>query len=265
MEAKDIVEARLAHKQLGWLCSFDRWPAGEAFRAVCNCAGIPDNKIDVSMATAILGRGDLGKRKMAFRPDALVPSILDDIAKAVGYEWGQDQNGVLFLRPPLEHERGHYDYVVDETSVDIRDIVSQIRSTLSYQDFANYLEVIIGEGPDSIGKTLLDLDSAMTPGALRFIGDLWQRFSFMPEGTDLDAICKKLWDDLGRWSHVVEWTMHDRPEIMPDQYVLFRCSGLRLEYGTVCRVVSKQWWADLRSGMFTQTLVGKVEEVLEQA
>ncbi|NMC35290.1 MAG: hypothetical protein GYA36_22955 [Veillonellaceae bacterium] len=259
-DAQDIIESRLALKDLGVMCSFQGWQSGEAFEAVCNCAGIPSAKVNVASATKVLTTTTPGTRILSFREDAKVPSVLDGIANAVGYEWGQDQNGVLFLRPPLTHTAGAYDYTLDDDSTDAEDLVSRIKAALSYGEFANVLRVQVGEGGGAKAKSLADLDSVLTPGALRFIGDLRQRYMSFPDGSDLDAITKRLWEDMGRWCLVVEWTMHDYPGLMPDNYVRVQVAGLRMATGTILRVLSKQWAVE-ESGRYTQTLVGRVVEV----
>jgi len=188
--------------------------------------------------------------------------VLDTLAQAAGLEWGQKTDGKIFLRNPVTHTSGAYDYTLDDDTTSTDDVVDAVRGSLTYGEFCNLLTVVSGEGAAAKAKVLRDLDSIMTPGALRFIGDLWQRFRFVPDGTDLDTIASNLWEDLGRWCYLVEWTMQDHPEIMPDHFVRLQVSGIGAVTNSIVRVLSKpNWSVDATTGRYSQTLVARLEEV----
>lgn len=262
LAAEDLIGASLAHKHIGWSCSFEGWPIAEAFVAALNLGGIPSALTTTTGVTGTYPKGSGAARKLAFRPDTSLPQVLDTLAQAAGLEWGQKTDGTIFLRNPIVHTAGAYDYTLDDDTTSTDDVVDAVRGTMNFGEFCNVLTVIAGEGAAAKAKVLRDLGSVLTPGATRFIGDLWQRFQFVPDGTDLNTIAGNLWDDLGRWCYVVEWTMQDHPEIMPDHFVRLQVSGLGVATNAIVRVLSKPSWSvDVASGRFSQTLVGRLEEV----
>ena len=262
LAAEDLIGASLARKHLGWSCSFEGWPIAEAFAAALNLGGIPAALVTTTGVTGSYPVGSSMARKLNFRPDTALPQVLDTLAQAAGLEWGQKTDGKIFLRNPVTHTSGAYDYTLDDDTTSTDDVVDAVRGSLTYGEFCNLLTVVSGEGAAAKAKVLRDLDSIMTPGALRFIGDLWQRFRFVPDGTDLDTIASNLWEDLGRWCYLVEWTMQDHPEIMPDHFVRLQVSGIGAVTNSIVRVLSKpNWSVDATTGRYSQTLVARLEEV----
>lgn len=277
LSAQDIIEARLAKKQMIFHCSYEGWTEGAAFTQVCNRNGVPDSLIYIHPAcTAILNRASTptahdgklrGTRKFKFSPDCEVIAALDTIAKANGRRWGATQTeatvlghvilpGSLFLMPRLAHTAGAFDYTLDYDTLVADDLVDAFRSTLTVSDFRNLLVVMVGEGNDAAAKIIADTASMMTSTAVNFVGDIWSRFVAFPDGSDLDTIAVALWDEIALWHHYVEWGMKDCPWIMPDHEVRMQVPTNIVAANAVFRVLSKSW-ACQRDGRFSQTLQSK--------
>jgi len=273
LSAQDIIEARLAKKQMMFHCSYEGWTEGAAFAHILNRAGVPSALISIDAACVnVLNRDSTttspdgkqrGKRKFRFSPDCEVISALDSIAKANGRRWGVNAAGVVFLAPKLAHVTWGADpqtdpthHTLDYDSLVAEDLVDSFRSTLTVSDFRNFLLVMVGEGNDAAAKVITDTASMWTDTATNFVGDIWSRFVAFPDGSDLDAIAVALWDEIATWHHYVEWGMKDRPQIMPDHEVRMQVPTNLVADNAVFRVLSKSWQCQ-RDGRYSQTLQSK--------
>lgn len=258
LEATDIIEARLGRKQLDFHCSYEGWTEGAAFSHILNRAGVPSALISVNAACVSelpSGKTTKGTRKFRFSPDCEVVSALDTISKAYARRWGVDQNGVVFLAPAYTWTTGGTpDHVLDYDTTTGADIMSEFRSTRTLSEFRNWLTVMVGEGVDAAVKIIVDTSSMWTDTAVNFVGDVWQRFVSFPDGADANAIATTLWDEIARWHHYIEWTMHDRPTIMPDQSVQVQVPPDIILNNAIFRVLSKSWECNQDSGRFSQTI-----------
>ncbi len=141
-EAYDIIQARLAKKQLLWQPSFEGngttngWNIASAFRYILAGAGVDstvgssmvDIATDVAVSTTGMEWGQYygsggtlkGQRKLKFGPDTCVVDALDALVdsrtiasaavqnKRVRLRWGVDYNGQIFLGREYEHQAGRY-------------------------------------------------------------------------------------------------------------------------------------------------------------
>lgn len=255
LEAADYVEARLSRKDMLWHSSYEGWTEGAAFTHVLNRAGVPASLISVSAAcTGILPSAtQRGARRFKFNPDATVTQALDSIASAYGRRWGVDRLGVIFLIPAYAHVSGHYDIEIDYLTTDPTLVQNSLVSTRTVDDFRNFLQVMVGEGPDAVAKVLQDTDSMWTPGYSTFVGDVWSKFQAYPDCTDIDTIATELWKKIGYWQHHIKFQLTDRPLIMPDDELLLTQPASVVPAGSIFRVLGKDW--EIREdGRYSQTL-----------
>jgi hypothetical protein len=281
VQAEDIIEARLSKKSMSWHCSYEGtgnangWNVASAFTNILHSAGVPDSLIDIHEDVSLAGMGTgyympsgsmMGKRRFKFGPDIDVVTALDTIVQAVGIAstayptkrrglaWGVNQNGVIFLKPAYERTPGGaVDYTLDEDTATAEDFCSTLKSTRSLEDFRNLLIVMAGEGADAARKILSDQDSWSDPTAQTFIGDIWQRFVCYPDGADIEAISEQLWREVGYWHWLIEVTLHDNPDIMPEHNIKVQVANMDIPTDSVFKVVSKDWSCN-ENGLYEQTL-----------
>ena len=252
LNADDLIEARLQKKVVDMQCSFggnlsdpyDGWTAGGTFRHLLRCAGLADTQISVDSSVENLANPAStagGAQRLKFRPDTTIPAALDTLADVHAIRWGVNQYGQAFLSPRWSYG-GTPDYTLNESTTTIEDMATLIRSTRSVRDWRNLIRVMVGEGPDAVAKVLTDEDSWSDDSVANFVGDVWTAFYAYPDGRDVDAIATAIWDDMGRYSHVIGWEMVNCPWIMPDETVQVYASSIQSALnGSIFRVISKSW------------------------
>ena len=255
LQAYDIVEARLARKDLLWHCSYEGWTEKAAFEHILNRCGVPAALISVDAACVnILPSATArGARRYKFAPDAKAPQALQSIADAFGRRWGVRRDGVVFLEPRYTHVTGHYDYTLDYLTTDPSWVQTHIKYTRTLGDFANFLQVLVGEGPDATARIIADRDSMWTPGTAAFIGDIWTRFVSYPDAADINAIATELWREIGYWQTHIEFSIQDHPLLWPDDELLLSIPTSVCPAGSIFRILGKSWSVD-RDGRFRQTI-----------
>ena len=273
VQCADLVTARLRKKCMGWHCSYEAWAIPDWFAHVLNRAGVPSSLIAVDAGITFAAMGALyylptstrrGRRKMCFGPNVRVPAVLDEGCKLRDLEWGVTTLGVCFLRRRVVHVVGHYDWVVSEAGT-AENMIAEFRHTRSVGDFANLLQVMVGEGVSAAAALLVDVASWSTPSSTRFVGDLWTRYEAYPSGDDLSSLTARLWDEIAYMDSLISWTEYDRPAIMPgDEVAVTVDASLNITAGSIYRVSGKAWgatWGSADDGRYWQ----KLEAELVQA
>lgn len=287
VSARDLIDARLRKKCIDWQCSFEGngttagWTVQAAFRYLLNAAGVPDALIGIDETLPpILMPGSIqpGKRKFKYQPDTDYAQALDGIVQAGwtwstarpgqkrGLQWGVNQLGIVFLTSAYEWVAGSTaDWTLDAETTTVEDMVSNLRSSRSLDDFKNYIAVMSGEGVEAAARILCDEASWSDPAAASFIGDVWKQFTSFPDGVDVDARAQEIWERVARWNWMIEWTMDDCPWLMPQQNVLVSPGylgatpenpGINMEIpvgGAVYTIINKSWRAN-NAGRYSQTL-----------
>lgn len=265
----DIVQARLARKTMGWMCSLEGWPVDDAFEYILNRAGVPAALISIDAAVSLASMGALyylptstyrGKRKLQFSPSTSVVKALDEICKLRNLQWGVDYLGILFLRPTPVHVTGHYDWTLSDTGTGIN-MIQNFWHERSLNDFANFLQVMVGEGVDAAARILVDDASWTTTTSARFIGDLWARYESYPSGDDLTSIVDKLWAEVTTRDSIIGWTEFDRPGILPGQEVIVTVdAGMNIQAGSIYRILTKAYQTR-KDGRYQQDLEAELVEI----
>jgi len=183
-----------------------------------------------------------------------------------------DRAKVVQLVPSYEHATGKYQlgetvrtaasdgWTVDAYTTTPEDMISNLRSERSLDDFCNFLVLMQGEGVDAAAKFLPDERSWSDASYTRFIGQLKTRFEAYPDGTNLQARAEDLWERIARWHWLLSWTMDDCPWLLPQDEARIVPGGLAtdLELPTdgsliVFEIISKSWSADAK-GRYSQTI-----------
>jgi hypothetical protein len=200
-----------------------------------------------------------GKRKVCYGPSVRVPSALDEGCKLRDLEWGVSALGVCFLRPRTVFAMGHSHWVVSEAGT-AHNMIFDFRHTRSVGDFANLLQVMVGEGVSAAARIMVDDASWSSPSSARFIGDLWTRYESYPSGDDLDSIANRLWDEVVYMDSLVSWTEYDRPSIMPgDEAAVTVDASMNITPGSIYRIADKRWGIR-EDGRYWQTLEAELVE-----
>jgi len=264
----DMVTARLRKKCMGWHCSYEGWPLDDWFEHILNRAGVPGTLIAVDPDISYAVMGNLyylptstrrGKRKVCYGPSVRVPSALDEGCKLRDLEWGVSALGVCFLRPRTVFAMGHSHWVVSEAGT-AHNMIFDFRHTRSVGDFANLLQVMVGEGVSAAARIMVDDASWSSPSSARFIGDLWTRYESYPSGDDLDSIANRLWDEIVYMDSLVSWTEYDRPSIMPgDEAAVTVDASMNITPGSIYRIADKRWGIR-EDGRYWQTLEAELVE-----
>ena len=270
VSAADMIEARLRRKCMHYHCSYGGWPVDDAFEAMLNRGGVASANISVAadVSAAVMGSlyylpmGSMqGQRNLQFSPDGDLVQALDQLTAVRGLDWGVNQNGVCFIRHPVSHTAGSYDYTLADDSANVEDIIRTFRATWTVTDFANLLIVMVGQGADAAAKVLIDEDSMSDSSASNFVGDVWSRFVALPDGDHVAEIANRLWEEIAYWHHLVQWTMEDRPEWMPDHEIRLQVDDLEITENSIVRITKKSWEAqEGTTGRYSQTLDAKVVE-----
>lgn len=265
----DGVEARLQHKTMKWMCSFEEQPVDGAFKYILNCAGIPNSMISIDAAITPAAMGDAyylpvndpkGERLLKFRPDHAVISALDTIVEVRDLDWGIDQNGDYFLRPRLVHTPGAFDWTLkDDTAVE-DDIIYSFRAARSLDDFANVIYVLAGSGWTASASLLWDFLSITDPTAADFIGDDWWKVELVPDGDDAAELAARLWAQRSRLAHMIFWTNRAYPNLMPDHYVRVQSTNMAVPNNTIFKITRKAWRCARGGSDFAQDFEGVIVE-----
>lgn len=288
IELADYIGARLERKTMSWHCSYEDWYIADAFRQILSQAGVPDALVSVDAlceGIKLPSATMRGERRWRFAPDSDVVSALDTLVGAVGltstaYDapekrgmtWGVNQNGLVRLAPAYEHVAGKYlkgitprteasdGWVISDTDTDVEDmIVAPFTASRDLSNYSNALQVMAGSGVDADTRLVYDSDSWSDPTSDQFIGDIWQRFEAIPDGGDLDSIVGPMWRKVSAQHRFVRFSMHDRPEILPEDELYFSVSHVDIAEGTIARVLSKSW--SIEGFTFTQSIDALIVEV----
>lgn len=281
VKAAGIVEARLQRSDMYGHCSYEGWNLKEAFEHILNRAGVPSALIwvDPVLNSVTLPTSTLkGKRKLQPRPDSTYTQYLDQLVDVVsvpsvanpgtmrGVIWGEAIDGVVFCKPAYEHTAAAFNYALTDADADEANYIENLHSDRSFEEFCNYLFLMVGEGPDAEGFAKLDRDSWYGSSGETFIGDLWVRCILEAEGSENDTystaagLCQKLWLEANQRHWLVDWTMTDCPWIMPDDEVKLTIGSALIPSGSIYRVLTKRWGIT-GEGRFTQTLTASMVEV----
>lgn len=261
IQCVDIIGARLQHKQMGEHCSYEAWVEKDAWEYILTRAGVPAalQNIDATFTGLLPTSKQKGARKLRFTADTGVISALDTLAEVRGRRWGVGYDGVVFVGEPLTHTAADYDFTVDEDTATLEDVVNTFSSEQALADFANLLRVMVAEGADAAAKQYINYASITDATAADFIGDIWEKYSYYPDGDDVSIIGDKLWAEVAQFQQAIRFEMTDHPEYLPDMYVQVDFSNVDIVTNSIFRVTDKSWSEN--DGRYRQTL----EAVLVEA
>ena len=271
LHAASWDEARGRKKVLLWNCSFEGWAVDAAFRYLLNRAGVPDSLIDVHADVSVAKMGAYyylpvgnpkGERLLQFRQDESLVSALDQIAKLRGLEWGADQDGKCFLRPPLVHTPGYADFTISDESASSGDFRS-FRRVRSGDDYFNCLLVLAGEGFNMAARLWQDAASITEPTYRDYVGDDWWRVEMQPEGDNVQQIAARLWQGRTEGADLIYWKTSQNPELLPDMYLKVQVSGMDIPSNSIYRITRKAWQVDdpEGAGRYSQEIEAVLVEV----
>ncbi len=271
LHAASWDEARGRKKVLLWNCSFEGWAVDAAFRYLLNRAGVPDSLIDVHADVSVAKMGAYyylpvgnpkGERLLQFRQDESLVSALDQIAKLRGLEWGVDQDGKCFLRPPLVHTPGYADFTISDEVASSGDFRS-FRRVRSVDDYFNCLLVLVGEGFNMAARLWQDAASMTEPTYRDYVGDDWWRVEMQPEGDNVQQIAARLWQGRTEGADLIYWKTSQNPELLPDMYLKVQVSGMDIPADSIYRITRKTWQVEDPEGAarYTQELEAVLVEV----
>lgn len=271
LHAASWDEARGKRKLMLWNCSFEGWPIDTAFRYLLNRAGVPDSLISIDARVSADSMGAYyylpicspkGERLLQFRLDESLTSALDQIAKLRGLQWGVDQDGKVFLRPPLTHTAGASDFTITDTVADAQDFRS-FKRVRSVDDYFNCLLVLAGEGFSMAARLWQDFGSINTPTDANFIGDDWWKVICQPEGDNVQQIAEREWNGRTEGADLIYWKTSGNPELLPDMYLKVQVSGMDITTDSIYRITRKNWRVDDPQGAarYSQELEAVLVEV----
>lgn len=265
----DGIEARLQHKVVKNVCSFEGWAVDVAFKYLLNCAGVPDSMISIDAGITPAAMGDnyyfpvndpKSERLLKFKFETSLISALDTMVETRDLEWGVDQNGSYFLRPRLVHTPGVFDWTLDDDTLVEDDIIYSFRSARSLDDYVNVIYVMAGSGWTASAHMLWDWLSITDPTAANFIGDDWWKVDMVPDGDNAVEVAERLWAQRSTLAHMVFWTSRAHPELMPDNYVRVQSTNMAIPVNTIFKITRKSWRCGGDGSDFSQEFEGVIVE-----
>lgn len=269
----DDISVRFPKKKLYGYCSLEGWPVDEAFVYLLGRgASVRTELIDIDPLVCPEEMGEdyflpigepKGKRMLDFAMDMDLISALDTITKIRDLQWGQKQDGRYFLRVPLEHVPGAFDFTIDKAAGG-EDIILSLRDVRSLDDFVNVIVVMAGTGWDTTAKVICNWASIEDSADPAFSGDDWWHIETYHDSDNVHKMARRLEEQRMSLADVIYADLRDRPELMPDHEVevqgFFGGSGVRVADGTIFHIAHKTWHCDPEEGQYRQTLEGHVVE-----
>jgi len=265
----DGIEARLQHKTVKHVCSFEGWAVDVAFKYLLNCAGVPNSMIAIHADITPAAMGDdyyfpignpKSERLLKFKFETALISALDTMCETRDLEWGVDQDGDYFLRPRLVHTPGAFDWTLDDDTAVEDEIIYSFRAARSLDDYANVVYVMAGSGWTASAHMLWDFLSITDPTAADFIGDDWWRVDMVPDSDNAVQVAERLWAQRAMLAQMVFWTSRAHPELMPDNYVRVQSSNMAVPNNTIFKITRKTWRCGRGGSDFSQDFEGVIVE-----